>query len=175
MRVFWPCKEGWINFILYGGAAGRRANQQLVAWMDEKGVAPEWLKATDWSKFDVTTITQDEVDALEAPIGLFFSTLTKQEFYKGAVEREILGYPVFTVEDISTDPQLSARQFWQDVRDDLSGSTLKYPGGFALINGQRPAIRRPAPSVGQHNQEVFVQELGLTTSEIGQFEAAGVM
>lgn len=175
IRVFWPCKDGWINFILYGGAAGRHANQQLVAWMDEQGAAPEWLKETDWSKFDVTTITQDEVDALEAPIGHFFSTLTKQEFYEGAVKRGILGYPVFTVEDIFKDPQPLARQFWQDVEDPLSGSTLKYPGGFALINGERPAIRRPAPCVGQHNQEVFLEELGLSTSELEQFEAAGVM
>ena len=175
MRVFWPCRDGWINFILYGGAAGRHANQQLVAWMDEEEAAPEWLQEIDWSKFDVTTITQDAVDALEAPIGHFFSTLTKQEFYQGAVKRQILGYPVFTVEDIFKDPQLLARQFWQKVEDPESGSTLKYPGGFALINGQRPAIRRLAPYVGQHNKEVYGEELGLSTMEIGQFEAAGVM
>ncbi|HLB90211.1 MAG TPA: CoA transferase [Terriglobales bacterium] len=175
VRVFWPCRDGWINFILYGGAAGRHANQQLVAWMDEEGAATEWLKEIDWSKFDVTTIRQNDVDTLEAPIGRFFSTLTKQEFYEGAVKREILGYPVFAVEDISKDPQLVARQFWQEVEDPLSGSTLKYPGGFALISGERLAIRRPAPLVGQHNEEVYVEELGLSPSEIGKFESAGVM
>ncbi len=175
MRVFWPCRDGWINFILYGGAAGRHANQQLVSWMSKERAAPQWLQEIDWSKFDVTTISQDEVDALEAPIGRFFSTLTKQAFYEGAVQREILGYPVFTVQDIYDDPQLSARKFWQDVEDPLSGTTLKYPGGFALINGERPAIRRPAPFVGQHNEEVYGDELGLSTSEIGQFESAGVM
>src|SRR5207249_3660120 len=26
MRAFWPCKDGWINFIVYGGAAGRHTN-----------------------------------------------------------------------------------------------------------------------------------------------------
>ncbi len=30
-RVFWPCRDGWLNFIFYGGAAGRRTNEQLVA------------------------------------------------------------------------------------------------------------------------------------------------
>src|SRR5262249_37552358 len=54
MRVFWQCRDGWINFIIYGGAAGRHTNQQLVGWMDEKGIAPEWLKQMDWSNFDVT-------------------------------------------------------------------------------------------------------------------------
>src|SRR2546429_1862695 len=80
MRVFWPSSDGWINFILYGGAAGRHTNQQLVAWMNEKGLAPEWLTQMDWSKFEIPSITQEEVDKLEAPIGEFFLTVTKQEF-----------------------------------------------------------------------------------------------
>lgn len=175
MRVFWPCRDGWINFIIYGGAAGRYANQQLVAWMEEKGLAPLSLKEIDWSRFDVTNVTQAEVDALEGPISVFFSTLTKQEFLEGAVKREILGYPVFTVEDMYKDPQLASRGFWQEIDDPSTGLSLKYPGGFALFNGERPMIRRPAPSLGQHNQEVYVEELGLSTSEIEQFEAAGAM
>ncbi|SRR5712692_3656955 len=175
MRVIWPCKDGWINFILYGGAAGRFSNQQLVAWMDEKAMAPEWLKQIDWSKFEVTNITQAEVDKLEAPIGRFLSTLTKQEFFEGAVKRQMLGYPVFTVEDIYKDPQLAAREFWQDVRVPVSGPTLKYPSGFAVVNGERLPLRRPAPYIGQHNQEVYAEELGLSPCEIAQLQAAGVM
>ena len=29
-RVFWPCRDGFLNFILYGGTAGRRTNEQLT-------------------------------------------------------------------------------------------------------------------------------------------------
>lgn len=175
MRVFWPCKDGWINFIIYGGAAGRHANQQLVAWMDEKGMAPPSLKQIDWDKFDVPRITQEEVDAFEAPVGRFFATLTKQEFLDGAVQREILGYPVFTVEDMEKDPQLICRQFWQEVEDSSTGLRLKYPGGFGVFNGERPMIRRPAPTIGQHNHEVYAEDLGLSTSEIKKFAEAGAI
>ena len=175
MRVIWPCRDGWINFILYGGTAGRFSKQQMVAWMDEKGIAPEWLQQIDWNEFELTNITQAEVDKLEAPIGCFLATLTKQEFFEGAVKRQMLGYPVFTVEDIYKDPQLAAREFWQDVRGPLSGSTLKYPKGFAMVNGERLAIRRPAPCAGQHNQEIYVEELGLSPCELAQLRAAGVM
>jgi len=166
MRVMWPCKDGWINFIIYGGAAGRHTNQQLVDWMDEKTLAPAWLKEFDWTTFEVTKITQAEVDRLEAPIGDFFATVSKDEFLAGAVKRQMLGYPVATVADIHRDPQLKARQFWQDVTNPLSGATLKYPGGFAVISGERLQIRRPAPRVGQHNQEVYAKELGLSERDI---------
>lgn len=154
MQVFWPCMDGWLNFIIYGGVAGRRTNERLVEWMAEKGMAPDALKAIDWSQFKVTNMTQEQVDAIEDPIGKFFLTLTKQEFYEGAVKREMLGYPVFTVEDIYCDKQLEARKFWEEVDDPSLGMTLKYPGGFALLNGQRLQIRHPAPKVGEHNVEV---------------------
>src|SRR6266849_539991 len=128
MRVMWPCKDGWINFIIYGGAAGRHTNQQLVAWMDEKGLAPEWLKDVEWSAFAVTNIKQCEVDRLEAPILEFFAAVTKDEFLKGAIKRQMLGYPVATMEDIYRSPQLEARNFWQEMSNPVSGKRLKYPG-----------------------------------------------
>jgi benzylsuccinate CoA-transferase BbsE subunit len=175
MRVFWPCQDGWINFIIYGGEAGRHSNEQLVAWMDEKDLAPDWLKQIDWRTFEVTNITQEEVDQLEAPIARFFSTLTTQEFLDGVIQREILGYPVSTAEDIEHDPHLAARRFWQEVKDPATGKILKYPGGFAVFNGERIKIRRPAPSIGQHNREIYAEEFGLGSFEIAQLEAAGVI
>jgi crotonobetainyl-CoA:carnitine CoA-transferase CaiB-like acyl-CoA transferase len=175
LRVFWQCRDGWINFIIYGGAAGRHTNQQLVAWMDEKGLAPDWLKQVDWRSFEIPSISQEEIDRLEVPIGEFFLTVTKREFLEGAIRRQMLGYPVSTVEDIYRDPQLEARGFWQDVRDPASGVSLKYPGGFAVVNGERLAIRRHAPSIGQHNEEVYGGELGLGEGEIAELQSAGVI
>src|SRR3989442_981491 len=127
MRVMWRCKDGWINFIIYGGAAGRPTNQQLVAWMGKKRLAPERLKKIDWNTIAVTSITQSEVDRLEAPIAKFFAAVTKDEFLEGAIKRQMLGYPVATVADIDRNPQLHAREFWQDVEDGSSGRTLKHP------------------------------------------------
>src|SRR5215510_12082518 len=173
MRVMWGCKDGWINFIIYGGADGRHTNQQLTAWMSEKGVAPDWLKEIDWSTFAVTKITQEQVDRLEEVISHFFAAVTKEEFLEGAIKRQLLGYPVATVADICANEQLSARDFWQQVVDPGTGRTLKYPGGFALINGERLPIRRGAPKVGEHNAEVYGAELGLNEKEVAELEAAG--
>ncbi|MGH9969559.1 MAG: CaiB/BaiF CoA transferase family protein [Pyrinomonadaceae bacterium] len=175
MRVFWRARDGWINFILYGGAAGRHTNQQLVAWMEDKGMAQEWLKNIDWDVFAVTSITQEEVDRIEAPIGEFFLTLSKQEFLAGAVKRQILGYPVATVEDIYTDEQLDGRQFWQEVKVPDSDLTLRHPGGFAIFNQERLQISRPAPRIGEHNYDVYEDCLGLSRSEIEELEADGVI
>lgn len=155
MRAFWPCRDGWINFIVYGGTAGRHTNQQLVAWMEERGMSSDVLRRLDWRTFAVPELTQVQIDEIEAPIGRFLATLTKQEFLEGATARQMLGYPVSTAEDIHRDPQLEARDFWQYVLDPASGSCIRYPGGFAIVDGVRLPIRLPAPGIGQHNDEVY--------------------
>jgi crotonobetainyl-CoA:carnitine CoA-transferase CaiB-like acyl-CoA transferase len=137
-RVFWPCRDGWLNFILYGGVAGRRTNEQLVAWMRSRGFAPGPLAAQDWAKWDPTVATQETVDALEAPMALFFRSLTKSEFLEDAHAREMLGYPVATVADIAADPQLAARGFWEDVPGPRGAE--RHCGAFVIVDGKRPAL-----------------------------------
>ncbi len=164
MRAFWQCRDGWINFIIYGGAAGRQTNRQLVAWMDERGMGSETLTRVDWDRFTVTELSQAQVDDLEAPIARFFATLTKQEFLDGAVARQIMGYPVFNVADIRGDRQLAAREFWQEVALTDPRMTMTFPGGFAIVNGKRLPIRRPPPALGEHDNEVGAAEADLARS-----------
>jgi len=142
-RVFWPCRDGFINFILYGGVAGRRTNERLVAWMRERGIDPGPLGEIDWGKFTPTGATQAEVDAMEAPIARLMAGLTKREFLEGAHARKMLGYPVSTMADIAADPQLEARGFWQDLRL-AEGRTERHCGCVVVVDGKRPQLRAPS-------------------------------
>jgi len=174
-RVFWPCRDGYINFILYGGVAGRRTNQALVDWIREDGEDPGALTEINWDRFSPTALTQNEVDAIEEPIGRFMRRLTKSEFLVGACAREMLGYPVSTVADIAADPQLEARAFWSD-KSDVDGNTRRYCGGFGVVDGQRLPIRHPtgrsvtlaelleAPNVSRGGAESF-EKVGPATDE----------
>ncbi|MGC2519751.1 MAG: CoA transferase [Burkholderiales bacterium] len=138
-RAFWPCADGYLNFALYGGPAGRRSNQQLLAWMRETGADAGGFGEVEWKTFDPKVLTQAQIDALEAPIAKFFTGITKQQFLEGASAREILGYPVSTVADIAADPQLQARDFWQDTA--AQGKRQRHCGSFAMVDGKRAALR----------------------------------
>ena len=156
MRVMWPCQDGWINFIIYGGPAGRHTNKELVTWMAERDMAPDWLQKKDWSKFTVPELTQEDIDKLESPILSFMATITKHQFYERVMDRGMLGYPVATAKEIHQDPQLKERKFWQDVRIPGSDRTLRFPGGFAIVNGERLQVRVPdTPDTGpdKENEE----------------------
>lgn len=175
MRVFWPCKDGYLNFIIYGGEAGRKTNQALVDWMDSKEMTPEFLKKKDWKVFNIAEVTQEEIDQLEEPIGRFFQGVTKKEFLKEVISRGMLGYPVSTAREILEDPQLKARGFWQTVDHPELGTSLLYPGAFAKFSSAECPLRRRAPLIGEHNEEVYGKELGLKSAEMGQLKENGIL
>ena len=71
----------------------------------------------------------------------FFANIDKREFLIEAHKREMLGYPVSTVADIATDPQLEARGFFETIPGH-GGTIDTYCGSFALIDGVRPPLRQ---------------------------------
>ncbi|MGH7829755.1 MAG: CaiB/BaiF CoA transferase family protein [Candidatus Binatia bacterium] len=174
MRVFWPCKDGYCNFIIYGGEAGRKTNQALVEWMDSKGMAPDFLKNKDWKSFNIANVTQKEIDEMEEPIARFFQGITKREFFEGIIQREMLGYPVATVKEIFDDPQLKARDFWQSVEHPELGRSLVYPGGFARLSSAPCKIWRRAPLIGEHNEEIYAEQ-GMKKDELEKLKREGVI
>jgi crotonobetainyl-CoA:carnitine CoA-transferase CaiB-like acyl-CoA transferase len=83
--------------------------------------------------------------------------------------------PVTRAYDIDQDPQMQARGFWQAITHPVVG-THRYPGlPFRLSGGPDGWYRSPAPLLGQHNEEVLVEELGLSSDEFRELQAASVI
>lgn len=175
MRAIYRCRDGFLNFIIYGGAAGRATNRSLIQWMHDEGFDPGYAGEVDWERFDVTTVTQEEMDRIEAPVARFLADRTKREFMQEAIARRMLGYPVATAEDVLADEQLEARGFWQDVPQPHLDATLRYPGGFARFSGAFCGIRGAAPLIGEHNAEVYGGDLGISAAELDDLAAGGVI
>ncbi|MFQ5856300.1 MAG: CaiB/BaiF CoA transferase family protein [Anaerolineae bacterium] len=175
MQAIYRCKDGYINFVIYGGAAGRRSNEALVAWLAEEGLATEGLLKKDWSHFNIAESTQAEIDELEGPTAELLLRYTKAEFLEQAYERGMLGYPVADARDILRDPHLHARDFWRAIFHPQPGQTLEFPGGFARFSEATAGPRRPAPRAGEHNAEIYRDELGLTEAELAELQAQQVI
>jgi crotonobetainyl-CoA:carnitine CoA-transferase CaiB-like acyl-CoA transferase len=138
-RNIWPCADGHVAFAVQGGPIGRHTGRMLAAWMRDRDALDEVVGAIDWDTFDNRSLSQHEVDRLEASIAKFLATLTKREFFAGVIARNMLGYPVADAREIFADEQLRARGFWQEL--EVAGRRLEVPGGFALFDGERPALR----------------------------------
>jgi crotonobetainyl-CoA:carnitine CoA-transferase CaiB-like acyl-CoA transferase len=152
-RNIWPCADGHVSFAIQGGPIGRHTGRMLASWMRARSFSAPRVLDIDWDEFDNRTLTQDQVDALEGEVASFFLRLTKREFFAGVIERNMLGYPVADASDVYADPQLRAREFWQETP--IDGTTLPFPGGFALFDGERPRVRRGPPRLGEHDAELL--------------------
>ena len=173
-RNLWACADGFVSFAIQGGPIGRHTGRMLTAWMAERGTLPPVIAAIEWDTFDNTTLTQLQVDAIEAAIAPFLLRLTKAEFFSEVVQRQMLGYPVGDASDSIADPQLAARDFWRSIAPAADLAPMPFPGGFALFDGERPEVTRPAPRPGQHNLEIY-GELGIDAAGLARLVAAGTV
>jgi len=142
--------------------------------MASKGMAPDFLKNKDWSKFDIATVTQEEINQIEAANMAFFKTVTKAEFFKYVVEQDMLGYPVNTAQDIMDDDQLKSRGMWKEVEHEDLGTKITYPSFFTLFSTIACDLWRRAPRIGEHNEEVY-REIGLDKKEILRLKKANII
>ena len=166
------CKDGYVNFVMFGGKTGAKTNHGLTQWMESEGMSSDFMNKIDWDSFDMAKVSQDDFDGFERDIGQFFLTRTKAELYEEGSRRGVTIYPVSTIKDVFEDPQLKARDFWQEVEHPELHATFLYPGAFVKCS-QTP-LRPPsrAPRIGEHNREIYQDELGMSPEELVMLKQA---
>lgn len=175
-RMINPCKDGSVLYMFGGGAFGGTvdSSRAFVQWANEEGHALE-LKDFDFAtEWDASKMTQEETDSRNRPIQDFVRTKTKAELYEQAVKRGLLLAPCNTVEDVTSDIQLEARRFWEEVEHPELNEKITYPGAPLKIREAPWRIRRRAPLIGEHNEEIYTS-LGMTPDEIDSLRANGII
>jgi len=166
MTRIWPCKDGYVMWIYPGGVLGKRRCPPFVQWMDSEGMANDFLNGFDWETFDLRNTSQEVVDQLEEPTRKFFMSHTKAELWEEAEKRQIILYLVSTAADITENAQLAARGFWVELDHSELGTTITYPGAFCQTSEAPPRISRRAPLIGEHNQEIYENELNISREQL---------
>jgi len=164
-RQIWPCKDGYINLPVYGGALGARTNRRLAEWMDREGMSDDFLRKIDWDTLDMGSVTQEIWSHIEQVMVKFFLAHTKEELYNEALRLNIMVYPVSTPRDIAENKQLEAREYWLQVEHPELNESITYPGVAVKASLTPMRVRRGAPLIGEHNPEVY-QELGLSQDDL---------
>ena len=78
-------------------------------------------------------------------------------------------------DELVDEGHLNDRGFWVDVPHPELGKTFKYPGSAGIYNGSPWSISRRAPLVGEHNEEIFCNELAFSKLELAYLVEAGVI
>lgn len=174
-RVHWPCKDGSVTFVLPAIKMNPNFARHFTEWMAVEGMTNETLNQIDWDNPDKASITPEIQDELETSIVNFCKTLTRSELMEGLIARGITAAPVNTMEDISQNPQLEARDFWKEVEHPEMGASILYPGAFIKATETPCVKKRRAPMIGEHNHEIYVEILGKSKEELTILKGAGII
>ena len=173
--LIWPCADGFVAFYLFGGQMGAVSNPALTKWMDDEGLASEAMLAMDWPRFDIGHTPQDEIDrGIVEPVAAFFARHTQRELWDEGVKRRVMVYPINDASGVFAEAQLKEREFWVRLAHPAFEQELTLPGPFVKTEQGLCGVRGPAPTLGQHNREVFAS-LGLDPERLARLGGEGVV
>jgi crotonobetainyl-CoA:carnitine CoA-transferase CaiB-like acyl-CoA transferase len=137
------CADGQIFVIAVEEEQWRR----LVQLMGN----PEW--ASEELFKDRLSRAQNN-DALKALMSEWIASWKVQDLYRAAQEHRIPFAPINTMRSLYESEHLGERRFFVELEQPGIGR-LKLAGMPSRYGSSSWAIRRPAPRLGEHNQEVF--------------------
>jgi crotonobetainyl-CoA:carnitine CoA-transferase CaiB-like acyl-CoA transferase len=138
-RGLWPCKDGWVMVI-------PRLDRNVEALAELTG--DERFRDPRFQTLDGQSTHADEIVALLIP---WLLERSRDELYHlGQDAGHYFGYLV-TVDELSTLPQLKAREFFQVLEHPDTGP-LRYPGGPARLSATPWTVER-APRLNEHGDD----------------------
>ncbi|MCC3358123.1 CaiB/BaiF CoA transferase family protein [Bacillus sp. REN16] len=135
------------GFILIG-AANQKLWEQFCLHVVAK---PEWLENPRYAS---NSLRKEHVDELEKEIEVILVQNTS-EYWLDLLEKQgIPSGPVYTYDQTMQDPHIRAREMVLEIEHPIAGKTqtLGFPAKFSETPGQ---LGKPAPLLGQHNEEII--------------------
>jgi crotonobetainyl-CoA:carnitine CoA-transferase CaiB-like acyl-CoA transferase len=159
----YPCKDGFIRII----ALTPRQWDALMRVLDN----PDVLQTEEWRSFIYRIGNADDLYALMLE---FTTKYTMRELFEAGRREGVPVAPILSIADFYNSPQTKAREYFVEVDHPVAGKA-DYPGPPYRWTETPATVRRPAPCLGEHNEEVYCQELGLSTDDLAALRSGGIV
>jgi crotonobetainyl-CoA:carnitine CoA-transferase CaiB-like acyl-CoA transferase len=118
-------------------------------------------------------VRRDIFDGLESAIAGLFAERSRAELLERGQEAGLPCSLLNTPAEFVADEQLAARDYFVTVHD--ACGDVRMPGAPFKSEPPMLAITRAAPRLGEHNEEVFVGELGHESGELAAWREDGLV
>jgi len=142
---FMECRDGWIFVCCVEEHQWRR----LV----------DLMGAPEWATMEIFANRIDRgrnFDALQIFLQEWCRDQSVAELYEAAQAKRIPLAPASTMGDLLASPHLRARGFFAEIAHPIAGS-IPVPGAPYRMSATPWCLRRPAPLLGQHTDEVLTE------------------
>ncbi len=161
----YPCKDGYVA--IQGVGRGESWWPRVFQMIGQ----PELSKD---ARFKDSQSIMEHGDDFDAIWYTWLMEHTRKEIFDAAGEARFPIAPVYSSEDIYKDPHFNARGFFASINHPYTGPIV-YPTQPFRLHGTPCAQPRPAPTLGQHNDEVYRGMLGLSSDEAEMLIGEGVI
>lgn len=165
-RYLFETADGWVACLQVGGLIGANANP-IIDWLAEAGEA-QGLESPQWRArlTALQPLPREDVEVVESVLAAFCKSRGKEALVAEAQRRGSGWAPVFGPREIVESKHLAGRDYWVRVAHEDLGESFIYPGvPFKL--SETPALHRGrAPHIGEHNEQVYGELLGLDAAEL---------
>jgi len=159
----YPCKDGFIRVI----ALTPRQWDALVRVLGN----PEVLQTPEWRDFMYRIGNADDLYALMLE---FTEKYTMLELFEAGRREGVPIAPILNIADFYNSPHTKAREFFIEVEHPVAGKA-DYPGPPYKWTETPAVMKRPAPCLGEHNEEVYCQEMGFSKDDLVALRGGGVV
>ncbi len=159
------CRDGYVMHCSLGDWTS------LVEWVKGDGKAQD-LEDTRWEDL---VYRREHAEHLFDILDDWAKDYSVAELMEGAQLRRIPYAMVRPPEALVDDPQLNDRGFFSTIEHPELGRTVRYPGGPIHFTATPWRIARRPPLLGEHNTEVYGNELGLEADRLSALKQAGVI
>jgi crotonobetainyl-CoA:carnitine CoA-transferase CaiB-like acyl-CoA transferase len=161
-RIY-PCKDGYV----YLATITVSQWKTLLDMMEN----PEIVTDDIWNDI---TFRRVNVDILDPIVKEFTMKYNKAELTEQLQARHLPCTPVNLPEEFVNDPHIKEREFITEVEHPAIGRHRYFRAPYIL--SETPCrVRRPAPLLGQDNEEIYHRELGYSNEELVNFKTDGVI
>jgi benzylsuccinate CoA-transferase BbsF subunit len=133
--------------------------------------SPDWSSDPRFADKRSRLTNSQELDQL---VGTWTRRHSREEITRLLQQHGVAAMPVMNIEDQFTDPHWQAREAYVDVEHPHAGAEWLY-GMPWLLSDTPGSVRTPAPLLGQHNEYVFCQLLGMPADELKRLQADQVV
>jgi benzylsuccinate CoA-transferase BbsF subunit len=146
----------------------------IAAWDDDSWTRLAALIGVDDPKLATLAGRLERVEEVEAAVGQWTRTHNVMEVVEQLQGMGIEAVPVQDFADVFNDPQLAFRDHFIEHHHPVMGPGHYEHSGFRLSHA-RSGHKAASPILGQHNEDVFGDILGLSTADQEALVADGVI
>ena len=134
----------------------------------------QWRRLVDWMgrpasisgpEFEKMSYRRQHPDIVTKAIAEFCAKHTKEELYDEGQKRRIAVTPINSAGEFIEMEQTKSRQLFVDMEHPAIGRYKQF-GAVPRLMETPGGIYRPAPLLGQHNKEIFMDELGMSSEDL---------